>query len=97
MNGKPLVDTHALQLKPQRSLIQHRSSGGPIMRLLSLVLSAIALLAVGTILWVCLSLIFGWPELLRPVVLIAWGSIWRLSILAIALFILITLIESLRS
>lgn len=94
---KPLSPLRPLSFNPQRQFIQRRSSGELIMRLLSLVLSAIGLLAVGAILCACISVIFGWPEILRPAVLIAWGSMWRLGILAIALFILMTLIESLRS
>jgi hypothetical protein len=97
MDGKPFLETPFLRLKPPRPAIQRAVSGGLIMRLLSLVLSAIGLLVVGAVLCACMSVILGWPGLLRPIVLVAWGGIWRLGILAIALFILMTLIESLRS
>ncbi|MBF2077947.1 MAG: hypothetical protein IGR76_05370 [Synechococcales cyanobacterium T60_A2020_003] len=84
---------HEMRRHPKQQTV----SGGRLMRVLSLVLSAIALIAVGTVLCVCFSVVFGWPHLVRPIVWVAWGSIWRLGMLAIALFILITLVESLRS
>lgn len=97
MAGKSVLDGYTPSFRAKHRPNSPNVSGGFIMRLLSLVLSAIGLVAVGAVLWVCIALIFGWPQLVRPVVLLAWGAIWRLGVLAIALFILMTLIESLRS
>jgi hypothetical protein len=67
------------------------------MQVLRWVLCAIGTIAVGTLVLVCLAVVFDSASLIKPLVLFAWRVLWRLGVLAIALFILMTLVESLRS
>lgn len=66
------------------------------MRVLGIILAAILFIALGAIVLVCASWIANWTVPLKDIVKVAWGSIWRLSTLAIALFALIALVESMK-